>query len=92
MRHTRTSVLNFKELSEQLTALGWLKISPENLLAEISQTLARIDTEPKFFTFNSLSNMGQETYLKLTNSDFTQRLDLNSKGDFDYDQAYKREL
>jgi hypothetical protein len=36
--------------------------------------------------------MGKESYLKLTNVDFTQRLDIDSKGNWDYDHAIKREL
>jgi hypothetical protein len=62
------------------------------MLSEISETLARIDTEPKFFTFTSLSNLGKETYLKLTDPDYTQQLDTDVQGNFKYKYAYKREL
>jgi hypothetical protein len=50
------------------------------------------DTDPKFFTFNSLSNFGKETYLKLTNVDYTQTLDTDAKGEWSYERALKREL
>ena len=35
--------------------------------------------------------MGKEMYLKLTNPDFTDQLDLN-KDEYDYSKAYNREL
>jgi hypothetical protein len=36
MRHTRTNQFTFEELFRGLTAAGWLRISPDLLLAEIA--------------------------------------------------------
>jgi hypothetical protein len=51
-----------------------------------------MDTEPKFFTFLPFNDIGKETYNKLTVSGYTQTLDLDASGQFDYDHGFKREL
>ena len=79
------------EVFQNLTVGGWLNITPENCLNEIAETMKRIDTEPKFFTFNSFSNMGNETMKKLTDNDFTNGLDLDKKENFDFEKARARE-
>jgi hypothetical protein len=71
MRKCRSEPFDFKQLFRTLTVFGWLQVTPDNLLEEISETLARIDTETKFFTFKSFNNMGKSTYLKLTDPDYT---------------------
>jgi hypothetical protein len=92
MRLTTTQQMGKRELFSSLTSTGWLKIAPNTLMSEIGETLVRMDTEPKFFTFHAFNDIGKETYNKLTDSEFTQKLDLDAEGHFDYDHGLKREL
>jgi hypothetical protein len=61
MRKSKTHPYTFEELGGQLTQRGWVHASPDALLGELAETLVRQDTEPKFFTFHSLNNLGNET-------------------------------
>ena len=58
-------------------------VNPEIMMNEIAETLLRLDIEPKFFTFHSFADMGQETFKKLTKVSFTTNLDLKD-GHYDY--------
>jgi hypothetical protein len=91
-RRTQTVKFDLAEIRSHLTFAGWLKVSPEKLYDETAEALVRMDIEPKFFTFHSFADMGQETLKKFTESDFTHALDLNEKGEHDYAKARKREL
>jgi hypothetical protein len=51
----------------------------------------RKDTEPNFFTFHTFNDIGEDTYMKLTKSDYTQPLDLDAEGNYDIKHALKRE-
>lgn len=91
-KHTRTNTFDGPELLSHLTSFGWTMISPKSLMYEIAQTLKRMDIEPKFFTFSCFNNIGNEQFRKLTDSDFYETIDLDSKGNYSVSKAKAREV
>ncbi len=65
----------------ELILLGWLSADPNTILNEVASSMVRMDVEPRFFTFLSLSNMGKRSETKFTDPYFELN-DLNTKYDF----------
>lgn len=91
MRKHKKVPMSLVEVRGGLTQAGWVESSPDALFNEIGETLVRMDTEPKFFTFQTMNNIGTEAFQKFTHSDFTQKLDLKEKN-YNYAMARAREI